>query len=368
MTRYMHFVGSLPPELMTSDGDMMEWFVERSKGHPLTGVPCDIDATWIVQYLRDREKHLDAFEVVRKGGFADYTDMPVYAVRRGHKLEPRDVSMDRIGRIREAVMAFRKLQDRHPELAGTRVQISQPSPLDMALYVFAGAAVADGLPLGLALRNVDVVAASLRHLPVFVQAVIDEISALVAEHGDILKWQVETPIAQLGMVKAAQLRAEAPVGRLLARQLAVFLARVHGLGAETVHLCYGNYRRKQLLSPRNIAPTVQLLNPTARLLRKSGVPLPPVHIPCAYGASPAPLDPAFYQPLHQLDSDWQVIAGVVSETSADNSIQSLKLFEEASERTVYGVATTCGLGRCTVDDAEQAAAATATTAAAKIPA
>ncbi|HEX4213083.1 MAG TPA: hypothetical protein VIA06_07145 [Candidatus Dormibacteraeota bacterium] len=363
MTRYVHYVGSLPRELMTGFGDQMTWFVDHSQGHPLTGVPCDLDADWIIDYLRERERHADVLEVVRGGDFSDYSDMRSYGIRRGAKLEPRHVSMDRVDRIREVVAAYRQLQAAHPELKDTKIQISQPLPIDLALFVFAGAAVTDGLPIGRAVRHLDVVMTALRQLPVFVEAMLEEIRQLHQEHGDILKWQVETPIAQLGMVKAAQLGAQGPAASLLSRQLGSFLARVHEIGAETViHLCYGNYRKKELLSPRDLSPAVNLLNPTGRMLRRQGVPLPALHIPCAYGASPSPLEESFYRPLRRLDPEWKLIAGVVSETSEEGSARSLALFEEASGRTAHGVATTCGLGRCTVEDAEKAAAATVATA------
>ncbi|MEV6257296.1 hypothetical protein AB0L97_28980 [Nocardia sp. NPDC051911] len=365
MTRLVHFVGSLPAPLTTDDGDVLEWFVQRSQGRRLTGVPRDLDPTWVVEYLREREKHDDVFEVVRSGDFADYADMRVYGIRPGATLEPRHVAMDRADRIGAAVTAFRALRDRHPELADTRLQISQPNPLDLALFVFGGAAVADGLPLGRALRHLRTVTPALRNLPVFVEAVLAEMARVTAEHGDMITWQVESPIAQLALVKAARFGAQAPVGRLVARQLADFLARAHDLGARTVlHLCYGDYQHKELLAPRSLAPAVRLLNTVARDLRARAVPLPPAHIPCAYGAHPAPLEPAFYRPLRRLDPDWRVIAGVVSPAEAQDGIRSLALFEAAAGRSAYGVATACGLGRCTVEEAERAAAATVATAAA----
>ncbi|WP_067809219.1 hypothetical protein [Nocardia beijingensis] len=369
MTRLVHFVGSLPAPLTTDDSAVLEWFVQRSRGHRLTGVPRDLDPSWVVQYLRERERHDDVFEVVRGGDFADYADMRVYGIRRGATLEPRHVAMDRVDRIGAAVTAFRALRARHPELAGTRLQISQPNPLDLALFVFGGAAVADGLPLVRALRHLRTVAPALRNLPVFVEAVLDEMARVTAEHGEVITWQVESPIAQLALVKAARFGAQAPVGRLVAGQLAGFLARAHDIGAQTVlHLCYGDYQHKELLAPRSLAPAVRLLNTVARDLRARAVPLPPAHIPCAYGAHPAPLEPAFYRPLRKLDPDWRVIAGVVSPAGTQDSIRSLALFEAAAGRAAYGVATACGLGRCTVEEAERAAEATVTTAAAAEPA
>ncbi|NKY84690.1 hypothetical protein [Nocardia veterana] len=362
MTRYAHFVGSLPEALLTSDRDVLAWFADRSDGWPLTAVPRDLDAGWVVAYLRDLETR-DAFEVVRSGDYADYSDMRGYGVRPGHILEPEDVAMRRVERIGEIVSEFETLQRSRPELADKRVQISQPNPLDIALFVFAGSAVAQGLPVGPAVRNLGVVRTALRYLPVFTEAVLREMAEVTARYGDRVVWQVESPIATLGMVKAEQLRAQWALGPLLARQLAGFLVRAHEIGAATtLHLCYGDHKHQNLLAPRSLAPAVKLLGHVSGLLGTRGVPLPTVHVPCAYGADPAPSAPSFYRPLAGLDPAWQLIAGVVSPDDVDGSIRALTLFEEASRRTAYGVATACGLGRRTVDDARAAAAATITVA------
>ncbi|MEV5836935.1 hypothetical protein [Nocardia sp. NPDC052112] len=362
MTRYAHFVGSLPEALMTSDREVLGWFIDQSDGWPLSAVPRDLDADWVVAYLRALEER-DAFDIVRAGDYADYSDMRSYGVRPGHILEPRDVAMGRVERIGAIVSEFEALQRSRPELADKRVQISQPSPLDLALFVFAGAAVSLGLPVGPAVRNAGVVATALRHLPVFTDAVLQEMSEVTARYGDRVVWQVESPIATLGMVKAEQLRVQWSLGPLLARQLGGFLVRTNEIGAATtLHLCYGDYEHKNLLTPRGLAPAVNLLGHLSRLLRQRGVPLPVVHVPCAYGADPAPLDPAFYRSLRRLDPGWQLIAGVVSPDEVDDSIRALTLFEQASGRAAYGVATACGLGRRTVDEARSAAAATVTTA------
>lgn len=366
MTRYAHFIGSLPAPLMTGDADVMEWFATRVGDNPVTAIPCDIDADWIIQYLRDRADHLDVLKVVHPGDFDGYADMRTYGVRRGRKLTVEQVSMNRGDRIRGIVGEYRKLQEQHPGLKDVKIQISQPSPLDMALFVFAGAAVADGMPMLKALRHPGLLGAAIGHLGVFTEAVVAEVSELTAEHGDVLRWQLETPTALIAMVKAASLVAQYPVSRLLSRQLADILQRMHAVGADTVlHLCYGNYRRKALLAPHTLEPAVKLLNPTARLLREKGVPLPPVHLPAAWGSLPAPLEPVFYAALRDLNDEWPLIAGVVLESSTEHSIGSLRLFEQAAGRPSYGVATTCGLGRCTVAEADAAVTATVATAAAE---
>ncbi|MQY20500.1 hypothetical protein [Nocardia macrotermitis] len=356
MTRYAHFVGSVPTELMTGDGAVLRWFADSSSGN-VTGLPCDLDPDWIMQYLRDRGKHQDAFEIVRGGDYADYSDFPSYGVRRGVRLEPRHVSMDRLERIGAVVTAFDALRETRPDLRDTKLQLSQPNPLDLAMFVFAGAAVSNGFPLGPALRRSNLIVAALRALPVFTQAVLAEIAAVNDRYGDRVVWQVESPFALLGMVKADQLGSRWAAAPLLSRQLSGLLTGIHELGARSVvHLCYGDYQHKSLLSPRSLAPAVTLLNHTAGHLLASGTPLPAVHIPCAYGSAPAPLEPAFYAPLRRLDPEWKIIAGVASPEAEADSAQALRLFEEAAGRTAYGVATACGLGRCNVAEAQRAAA------------
>ncbi len=361
--RYAHFVGSLPGELMTGDRAVLRWFADHTAGTPVTGLPCDLDPDWILEYLQTRGKH-DVFEIVAAGDYTDYSTFPSYGVRQGRRLEPEHVAMERVERIGDVVSAWQALQGERPELAGVKVQISQPNPLDLAMFVFAGAAVSAGLPVGKALRHSGVVVAALRHLPVFTEAVLGEMTEVQQRYGDSVVWQVESPFALLSMVKAQQLRFQWAVAPLVAGQLAGFLERMAAIGADrVVHLCYGDYGHKSLLSPRDLAPAVTLLNHTARRLHKAGLPLPPAHVPCAFGAEPAPLDPEFYAPLRRLDPGWRVIAGVASSEPGDESARARDQFEAAAGRTAYGIATACGLGRCSVAEAEQAAATTVAVAA-----
>ncbi|MGW1739051.1 hypothetical protein ACWCPQ_09595 [Nocardia sp. NPDC001965] len=364
MTRYAHFVGSLPRELMTGgDRGVLDWFAAHTGGHPVTAIPCDLDPDWILAYLQDLGTRTDALEVLRPGGFDGYADFPTYGVRAGRTLEPRDISMNRIERIDRVVAAFESFLRDRPELAGTKLQLSQPHPLDLAMFVHAGGAVAGGLPIGLALRRSNLALAALRQLPVYTEAVLQEMREVRRRHGDLIAWQVETPISLLGTVKAQQLGALWALAPVVAGQLAGFLAKVHeidhehGIDSGTIlHLCYGDYQHESLLSPRNLAPAVALLNHTGRRLAQHGVPVPPVHIPCAYGSHPAPVEPEFYAPLRKLGPAWRVIAGVVSTDDPDRSARALSLFEKARETPAYGVAAACGFGRNTAEEAEQGAA------------
>ncbi|KZM70428.1 hypothetical protein [Nocardia terpenica] len=369
MTTRVHFVGSLPAALRTSHSEVLEWFVKHAGRQQLTAVPCDLDPGWLIAYLRELATRTEVLELTHSNGAADYADydhIPTLRPRTGVTLEPADLAMDRIAAIGDIVGEYRALQHLRPELEHTRVQISQPNPLDMSLFAFAGSCVAEGLQIGPGLHHLGQLATAMRLLPVVTEAVLEEMERVVAAHGDGIVWQVESPVALLSMVKAVELRARWAVTGRIARQLADLLARADRIGAATsLHLCYGDHEHQALLAPRDLAPAVVLLNAVALRLRRSRTPLPVVHIPCAHGAEPAPLDPEFYAPLHRLDPGWTVIAGVVSAASIPASIHALGLFEEAAGRPAYAVATACGLGRCTVETAERAAAATAATAASR---
>ncbi|MFF0488407.1 hypothetical protein ACFYTQ_05225 [Nocardia sp. NPDC004068] len=352
-------MGTLPEKLMAGgDSAVLSWFADQSAGWPVTAIPCDLDPEWIMDYLRGRREH-DVFEIRTPGDYADYGDFPSYGLRKGRTLEPEHVSMGRVERIDQVLAAFDALRRERPALAEAKVQLSQPNPLDLAMFVFAGAAVSGGLPVGKALRHSDVVVRALRNLPVFTEAIVRDVATVTERYGDRVVWQLESPIALLSMVKAQQLGAQWALGPLVARQLAGVLIRMREVGADTVvHLCYGDYQHKSLLSPRDLAPAVNLLNRVAPQLRSRDIPLPPVHVPCAFGAEPAPLEPEFYTPLRKLDPAWPLIAGVVAPESEDDSLHARNLFERAANRPVHGVATACGLGRCTPETAERAAAHT----------
>jgi hypothetical protein len=265
--------------------------------------------------------------------------------------------MGRAERIRQVLTAFRGLREREPGLAGVRLQVSQPSPLDLSAFVFGGAAVATGLPLGPAVRHAGALVAALRHVPTFTDAVVDEIDGL-RDVADDLVWQIESPMALLSMVRTDALPGVRDLlARRVAAQLASLLARLPAPVHTILHLCYGDYQHAELMAPTSLAPAVRLLNALGRELRRRGRDLMPVHVPCAYGAHPAPTDAAFYRPLATLADEWPLIAGVASAAGPESGAQSLARFEDAAGRPAHAVATACGLGRHTREGAEQACAA-----------
>lgn len=328
----------------------MGWVLDRVGDRELVSLPCDLDSDWVVSYLRGLAER-DVFQIRRPGDYDSYTDMRRYGVRRGHTLRPADVSMNRATGLGEVLAQFRQLRTARPALAGKRLQISQPNALDMAIFVFAGR------PLS-----------ALRYLKVFEQAVVDEVSELTQASGRDLVWQLESPSVLISMNMVGWLPGgPALVAGLLARQVGGMLRRFPTDAETILHLCYGDYKHTEWFSPRSLAPAVTFLNRLAAVLDRAGRPLPAVHVPCAYGQHPASTDERFYRPLRRLDRRWRLIAGTVSEEDKSASSTSLRLFEEAAGRPAYAVATACGLGRRTPEQAAHAVETMIATAASPLP-
>ncbi|MEV5409765.1 hypothetical protein AB0K60_13120 [Thermopolyspora sp. NPDC052614] len=315
----------------------MRWVADRVPAHRLTSPPYDLDANWIVSYMRDLA-HRDVFEIARPGEYTGYDDLRTYRVRPGTRLLPEHVSMRRHDRLREILKEFRTLRDQRPELAGIRLQISLPSPLDVAIFVFSSRPWS-----------------TLRHLPVFTAAAVEEVAAFSAAAGQDVAWRLEMPSALVGMAMAGRL----PVGQALAARfhtarIADLLARMPRDTEMTLHLCYGDLGNKAMAPPRDLTPAVRYLNLLAARLHDRGLSLPPVHIPVAHGADPAPTAEPFYRPLRELHPRWRVIAGIAAAVDPASGARALALFEAAAGRPAYAVATACGLGRHTPEAADKA--------------
>lgn len=339
MTRRMHFCGSLPPELATSNRAAMEWFVEHSNGHQLTAIPTKQDPNWIVEWLRGLADNTDVFEITRPGDYADYDDMRTHRVRRGVTLRPEHISHGDVDRTIAQLHEFQAYRDRTPSLEGAKLLLPVPAPIDLAVFTFVGTAQQK-------IPSLAETARALRHLPVLTQATVDYVSDVSKDHGGDVVWHLETPGALVGMYKASVVPGGAMLAAgYLSRQLADLLARLPKQADVILHLCYGDYKHKPVFVPRSLDWAVAYLNRLAAQLRDRDLAFPPVHIPVAYGAEPPSQDPAYYQALGRLDQEWQVIPGVISASDEQRSICGLELFEIAAGREGIAVACACGLGR-----------------------
>ncbi|WP_367139492.1 hypothetical protein [Saccharothrix sp. HUAS TT1] len=354
-TRQIKFLGTMPAEFTPDPRSAMLWVAEHTPAEQAGTVAmvCDVNQQWVVELLAayaDRP----GLTVLRSGRFSDYEDFTAYDVAPGHTLTPADVAMNRQDEIRERLTIWRELRATLPGWEDVPLQVSQPHPLDLAMFTFAPRTVAKGLPAWPLLRHFPDVTRALRHLPVFEKAVADEMNELAAEFGNDLVWNVESPVGTLAVVRGQSFGMAGLFGRMIGGLLARGIEPMPLTGRLDLHLCYGDYRHRELRAPRNLRAAVALLNPiTERLLRTRGS-LPVVHIPAAYGHHDAPLDPAFYRPLGELHPAWRVVAGVVSGVSGpEHSLRALERFEDGLGATTVGVGTACGLGRTPSDDVER---------------
>jgi hypothetical protein len=323
--RAVHFVGSLPAVLTGDHSATMQWFLDHTTDTPLTGLPCDPDPRWIIDWL-DGLAAIDALEPVRTGASADYDDMPTYRLKRGHWLESDDLSLGRAAHT-DAVMATRaQLRD---DRDFPPHQVSIPNPYDLSLFAF-------GSP-----------SAAVTHLPVFRQAVLDDVHTIHNQHGNQVVFQLETPA-----VLATLDRTPRPLWPAAMRALAKQVTRVFADGPREatwrIHLCHGDLGHQPLFALTDLVPAVQFLNALHKQLHRLRIPMPAAHIPMCTGTDAPSVDPRFYRALRHLRRDIDVIAGLVDETHPKDSRTALGQVETELDRPVLAVAAACGHGRRSV--------------------
>ncbi|MEV5536216.1 hypothetical protein AB0L13_05110 [Saccharopolyspora shandongensis] len=328
--RFVHLVGSLPSGLDPDPRTRMRWVLDHSAGARLSAVPCDVDPRWIVGFLMSRAQ-VPAFEVVRSGECASYADMPFYRVRRGHRLTVEDVELGRLAEVSPAVASRQELDTGSGPLPP--VQVSVPSPLDLAMFTL-------GAP-----------ARALRHFPVFERMISAEVAAVAQRHGtDEVALQLESPAVLYALHRAPE-PARPVIAHLLAFQLARVIVSAPSSARWTLHLCHGDLGHVSLFGPEDLGPAVLVINALAARLRVFGRRMPAVHIPMAHGDQPPLADTAAYAPLRGLVRGIEVIAGCVDERQPELSAQALSLAEAALGQRVAGVAAACGHGRRTPAEA-----------------
>ncbi|MCT2590764.1 hypothetical protein LHJ74_12725 [Streptomyces sp. N2-109] len=337
MRRKIHLVGSFPPEITGREPrEAWAWVRENVGDTELLAWPFDDDPRWIVRYMQGLDER-GTVRAIRGGDFSDYDSVPIYRLAGEERPGPAMMRDDaRADRARELVGDYRR-----SDTGGAPVQLSRPNPLDLGLMTMVGKP-----QLRHALRTLRGTFLMLGQLPTLNRAARQEIrhaARLAREHDVPVVWQLETPAVLYALnLLPPPLRPVA--ARLLARQVAGVLALIPRESA-VLHLCYGGLGRAELIAPRSTRPAVIFLNALARRLRRQKRPLPPVHIPFAYGTRPPPTLAHPYAPLKDLDPKWRLIAGVADENDPGASHTALDLVEKHSGRQAEAVATACGLGR-----------------------
>jgi hypothetical protein len=331
--RRLHFVGTMPQ--FDTAAQAFAWQVGEL-GHRvrrLSGGETGPRLSWFVPLVKDLKRN-PKIRALREGHWTAYDDVDRLAVRRGSRLEPGDIPL-RLAEWAEEELAILDTAGT-PATRERPLQIGVPSYLDLALFILG--------PVG-----------ALRHSAAFLDAVCAEVDRVVALGGDRVVLQVETPAALIAVTSApAPLRSVVAriMGRLLLRQI----RRMDGGSRVGLHLCLGDMGHKARVRLESAAPLVQLAQ---ALIRRwpTGRTLEFVHLPLCGGEHPPSTDPAFYAPLRSLRSlprAVTVVAGIAHENQSPELQLSVRGMVEAAVGRQVDVATACGLGRRTAQQARKA--------------
>jgi hypothetical protein len=332
-SRRLHFVGSLPQ--FAGPGEALEWQVTRLAGRlrRLSGGETGERLLWFVPVVRAL-KRLPEIKILRAGEWTGYADTDRLKVRRGARLTVADIPLGLARYAREELDLIAEKPGGGGELP---LQVGVPGYLDMALFVFG--------PLGV-----------FRLWRVFLNALAAQVAEIHETAGDRAVFQLEVPAALVAVAATPP-----PLRPVMAELMAVLVTRqarqAPGDSRFGVHLCLGDLGHKAVRQLRDAGPVVVLANALVRRW-PAGRRLEFVHLPMSGGDQPPSTDPDFYRPLLRLriGEEVRIVAGVAHE---EQDLAAQRKVRDLVERAVGGpvdIATSCGLGRRSAEQAERAVA------------
>jgi hypothetical protein len=285
---------------------------------------------WILHIIESFRAHPD-LELRRDGDWSSYKRVPVFGVRKGHRLTADSLELGYAAAYAESFEKFRELRQQ-AGLPGLSFQVGLPCDFDLAMFTLG--------PVG-----------ALRWSSVFREALLRELRQLHAQGGADMVFQVEAPV-ELVMVSQAPAVLQPALASFLASRLAG-LARGAPVGARFgMHLCLGDLNHEALGRMKDARPIAALVAALVRAWPEDR-PLELIHVPFAAGEGTAPTDARFYAPLAglKLPERTRFVAGLVHERwTAEETRPVLHLVERALGRRV-DVSAACGLGRRSRDAA-----------------
>lgn len=229
---------------------------------------------------------------------------------------------------------FARLREEGAIAAGTRFQVSLPTPLAVISSFFSGddrAAIE----------------------PVYTAAILGEVDAILASipHADLaIQWDVASEMgiieraAGYGRVMEAWWPGD-PFDGLVAR-LAALVDAVPADVEAGVHLCYGDAGEKHFIEPADAAQLVRFANAVVAASRRG---LTWLHLPVPIERD----DDAYYAPLDglALAPDTELYLGLVHrEDGAEGARRRIAAAQPHAP--AFGVATECGIGRAPAGSTE----------------
>ncbi|GAA3433608.1 hypothetical protein GCM10018954_032120 [Kutzneria kofuensis] len=317
----MHFIGTMPqfPDARAA----FSWQLGEVRGllRRLSGGETGPRLLWFLPMVKELKSQPE-IRSLRDGDWTGYEDTDLLAVRKGQQLR---IPLRLAQYATEDRAALASLVDD----PGLPLQVGIPGYLDMALFTFG--------PPG-----------AVRYSRRFLLAVADQITRIAVP--DVV-FQLEVPAALIA-VAAAPPPLRRPMAAFMAHLVTRQVARAPVGSRFGVHLCLGDLGHRALRQLRDASPLVLLANAIVRRW-PAGRSLEFVHLPMSGGEQPPPTDAAFYAPLRRL-RDMPLIAGIAHELQDPaDQLRVRDLVETAAGRQV-DIATSCGLGRRSPSEAENA--------------
>ena len=225
----------------------------------------------------------------------------------------------------DSYAVFARLREEGAIAAGTRFQVSLPTPVGVISSFFSGA---------------DREAIE----PVYTAAMLRELDAILEAipHEDLaIQWDVAS---EMGVVEAAPAFGRImdvwwegdPFPGIVAR-LAALVDAVPEDVEVGIHLCYGDVAEKHFFEPVDSANLVRVGN---AVVAASARELTWLHLPVPIERD----DDAYYEPLAGLEYDGELYVGLVHR---EDGVEGARRRIAVAQRFVptFGVATECGIGR-----------------------
>lgn len=326
-----HLVGSLPfdspREAMAAAfdrlGPCLRWVPDGETGDR---------RDWITHIIESCREHPD-LELRRDGAWTDYDDVPRFSIRPGRELSAEALELGHLAAFETSYPVFEELREQHGR-GDVSFQVGIPGDLDLSLFTLG--------PFGPA-----------RHRQPFTDATLREIRAIHARAGEDVVFQIEVP-AELVFLARTPGPAQPAMAAYLARGITDLAAAAPPSTRFGVHLCLGDMNHRALGRMRDVSPLVRLSNAIAARWPEFR-PLEFIHAPFAAAVEPPPNRRAFYQPLERLRlaPDTAFMAGFVHEALTLEAHRTLKAHLEGLIGRPIGVASSCGLGRRSREEAQR---------------
>ena len=246
--------------------------------------------------------------------------MEKFQLRDG--VNPADLRFSSIGYAEEALKSYQRfaeLRDAGVIPAGTRFQVSMPTPLAVVAAFVAPDHCAGVEPAyDQAMRDdVETIVANIPNEDLAIQW---DVCIEVVAHDGGMPLYVGNPLAH----------ATATVGRIA--------ALIPDAAEVGIHLCYGDPGHKHIVEPKDLGTSVRFAN---ELVAGSPRRLEWIHMAVPRERN----DEAYFSPLADLDiGDTELVLGLVHNT---DGLEGAQRRMEAARKIVpdFGIATECGFGR-----------------------